>query len=228
MNFTQISYCLFLSILFSGFVNAQSTLIEYAYSNGSHLFLVENFTQKGERHSLSFVKTNRNYQDSVIYHLDTINVIPCGHINSMHFINDSVGFITESGGCYAYYNYLFRTEDAGKSWKAVEIQVGNEFEAVLNEDHFFMFDEKNGMIIWKVDNRKVYYSVSSDGGKSWKTKTFSLDADESYRYLTGIHFSKGGQIILVVSSEFAGIKSRTNSLLVFQSLDFGKTFKKMN
>jgi hypothetical protein len=62
---------------------------------------------ENKRYSIEFV--NRLTNDTLVNFIDSVQHAHCSPPNSIFFINDSTGFFTESGGCYASYNWLFRT-----------------------------------------------------------------------------------------------------------------------
>jgi hypothetical protein len=183
--------------------------------------LYENVRNLNNKFTL--VNTSLNYNDSVKIVIDSIDIVPCDGPSSIFFLNDSVGFLTQSGGCYAHYNFLHRTSDGGNSWVEVIHVVGADLPPSLNNDNFYMFDDTRGIIIWQIKNGYVDYSESNDGGNTWILKKAKVKPDLGAHILS-IQFSVNGQITLVTGTR-SMIESDKKEVCVLQSNDFGKTYR---
>jgi hypothetical protein len=197
-------------------------------ANGTLIRLIANSSpDENKRYSIEFV--NRLTNDTLVNFIDSVQHAYCSPPNSIFFINDSIGFFTESGGCYASYNWLFRTYDRGLTWKYIESGSrtdGNSFR-MLNNDSFFMFNETKGIIIWEIKDGKLIYSLTSDGGKNWTFYSkLSLDLNKSIEFQS-ISFSKDGQVTLVCGEKYI-FESDRKRVNILQSNDFGKSFHVLN
>jgi hypothetical protein len=120
------------------------TIIDEQYlSNGTQIrLLAYPSTVEKKQYSVEFV--NRLTNDTLENFIENVTHTHCSPPNSIFFINDSTGFFTESGGCYASYNWLFRTNDRGLTWKFIKSGSrtdGNSLR-ILNNESFFMFNTK--------------------------------------------------------------------------------------
>lgn len=177
---------------------------------------------KNKRYSIEFI--NRLTNDTLVNYIDSIQHAHCSPLNSIFFINDSVGFFTESGGCYASYDWLFRTTDKGKTWKFIETgsrTSGNSEFCMLSNKTFYMFDEIKGIIIWDVKDGKLIYSLTSDGGISWKIYTQKVKAN--INEIQNISYSADGQVTVVCSEKYLR-ESERKRVTIIQSNNFGNTF----
>lgn len=171
---------------------------------------------------------NRLTNDTIVNYIDSVQHAHCSPPNSIFFINDSIGFFTESGGCYASYNWLFRTTDMGLTWKFIESGSrtdGNSFR-MLNNESFYMFNELNGIIVWEIKEGKLVYSITKDGGVNWTTKTQSIMDKSNTQVIQSISFSVDGQVTLVCGDKFI-VESGRKRVSIIQSNDFGKSFHKL-
>jgi hypothetical protein len=162
-------------------------------------------------------------KDTIRNIIDSIQHVPCSEPNGIFFINDLTGFLTECGGCYGYYNYLFRTTNRGLTWK--KIAVGNEWVSNLNNKTFYMFNEQQGIIVWGINGDVFEYSITHDGGASWERKDIKFE-NVFYRKTSSIDFSSDGQVTIVFNEPYL-LESERKRTLVIQSNDYGKSFHKM-
>lgn len=200
---------------------------EQVLSNGKLIRLTANASpDENKRYAIVFI--NRLTNDTVVNYMDSIQHAHCSPPNSIFFINDSVGFFTESGGCYASYNWLFRTTDRGLTWKFVESGSrtdGNSFR-MLNNKSFYMFDALRGIIIWEIKDGKLIYSLTSDGGVNWTTTSQAVKEKDNLKTIQSICFSADGQVTLICTEKFI-VESDRKKVLVLQSDDYGKSFHKL-
>lgn len=177
-----------------------------------------------KKYALEFI--NRLKNDTLINFMDSVRHAHCSPPNSIFFINDSTGFFTESGGCYASYNWLFRTSDRGENWTFIDSGSrtdGNSFQ-MLNNQSFYMFNEKEGIIVWELLDGSIVYSLTSDGGLTWSQKTQNMFHKEEHHEVESISFSASGQITIVCAKNYVRETER-QPVRVIQSTNYGKSFK---
>lgn len=182
----------------------------------------------GFKYAVKFI--NRFNKDTLINDLKDVQFTPCTTSNSIFFINDSIGFITASGGCYASYNQLFRTTDKGLTWQHIPSasRIDGNFYSHLNNETFYMFNASDGIIIWHVNEAdQLMYSLTHDGGITWNQLTIPMeDIDEQHQDVQKILYAANGQVTLVLSSDFI-LESDRQNVVILQSNNFGKSFKKL-
>jgi len=212
-------------ILFCSNIWGQTiTLIDQQIqANGNFIRLTSNSSfDENKRYAIEFI--NRLINDTIVNYIDSIQHAHCSPPNSIFFINDSVGFFTESGGCYASYDWLFRTTDKGKTWKFIETgsrtSSNSEF-CMLTNKTFYMFDEIKGIIIWDIKDGKLIYSLTSDGGISWKMNTHKVKAN--INEIQNISYSADGQVTVVCSEKYLR-ESERKRVTIIQSNNFGNSF----
>lgn len=179
------------------------------------------------RYALKFI--NFFTKDTLTNFMKDVQHAHCSPPNSIFFINDSVGFFTESGGCYASYNELFRTSDRGLSWQFIESgsRIDGNYYSRLNNETFYMFNESEGIIIWHVnEENQLMYSLTNDGGLKWNQHTISMDKIKGGNEIQSIYYSKNGQVTIIISSAFI-LESDRENVVILQSKNFGKSFKEL-
>ena len=87
-----------------------------------------------------------------------------------------------------------------------------------------MFGRERGIIIWQIANGNLIYSITTDGGYIWKREMQNIGTDISVRNIDNIHFAANGQILVTVS-EYTTAEMMQNPATVFQSDDFGKSWR---
>ena len=177
-----------------------------------------------KKYALDFI--NRLTNDTISNFIDSVEHAHCSPPNSIFFINDSTGFFTEAGGCYASYNWLFRTNDRGENWTFIDSGSrtdGNSF-GMLNNESFYMFNEKEGIIVWELLDGSLVYSLTSDGGLTWSRKTQNMFNKEEHLEVESISFSASGQITIVCAINYVRETER-QPVHVIQSNNYGKSFK---
>ncbi len=221
----KIFFLLFLSISTKSFCQKETLIDQQFMSNWTVIRLVRFYTSdENSRYALQFI--NQLKKDTIVEFLDSVQHAHCSPPNSIFFINDSIGFFTESGGCYASYDWLFRTNDRGKTWNHIQSgsrTSGNAEMDGLTNQSFYMFNEKKGVIIWKLEKGQLLYSTTNDGGINWVQQFFKSDKIKEQQ-IQHIRFSARGEITLVLSNLFVFETDREESL-IFKSTNFGKSFR---
>ena len=119
-------------------------------------------------------------------------------LNSIGFVNDSVGIVCGSGGT------IFRTSNTGKNWEPVNINSSSELHDVLfiNTSHVLLFG----------DSGKIF--ISEDKGKSWTNSESGTKNTLFGSYFlreSGICFAVGDEGIIIKSSDFGRTWSEVNT-----------------
>ena len=217
-------------ILLGSNINGQSLNIidEQILSNETLIRLLSNSSpDENKRYSIEFINKFKN--DTIVSYIDSIQHAHCSPLNSIFFINDSIGFITESGGCYASYDWLFRTSDKGQTWKYIETgsrTSSNSQFCRLNNKTFYMFDESKGIIIWDFKDDKLLFSLTSDGGENWNLKSQEFTLKANINEMQNIIFSADGEVTIVCNEKYM-LESDRKRVLIIQSNNFGKSFHKL-
>jgi hypothetical protein len=197
-------------------------------TNGKLIRLISNSSaDENKRYSIEFI--NRLTNDTIVNFIDSVQHAHCSDPNSIFFTNDSTGFFTESGGCYASYNWLFRTNDRGLTWSHIKSGSrtdGNAFR-MLNNESFFMFNESIGIIVWQINDGKLIYSLTNDGGINWTMHSQLKFAKNNLIEFQNIGFSNDGQVIIVCCEKYI-FESDRKKVFILESNDFGKSFHKLN
>lgn len=217
--FCYSSYC---------FGQKQTIIDQQVLNSGKLIRLISNSSaDENKRYSIEFI--NRLTNDTLVNFIDSVQHAPCSPPNSIFFINDSTGFFTESGGCYASYNWLFRTNDRGLTWSQIKSGSrtdGNSFRMLGNES-FYMFNESIGIILWEINDGKLIYSLTSDGGINWTMHSQTKLANNKLFEFQNITFSNDGQVTIVYSEKYIFEKDRKKAFIM-ESNDFGRSFHKLN
>jgi hypothetical protein len=218
-----ITICVFYASIARG--QKKNVIDSQFLANGTCIQLTTNGSgNENQRYAIEII--NRLTNDTIVHFIDSIQHAHCSPPNSIFFINDSIGFFTESGGCYASYNWLFRTEDSGVTWKFIRSGSrtdGHSFHMLHNES-FYMFDDRRGIIIWEMRNGALVYSVCSDGGLTWTGKTSRIWVKKSPMKIQHISFSADGQVTIICGEKFM-YESERKGVVILQSNNFGKSFR---
>jgi len=197
-------------------------------ANGTLVRLTSLYSNDENKH-FAVELINRLTNDTIVNFIDSIRHANCSPPNSIFFINDSTGFFTESGGCYASYDWLFRTTDRGQTWKYIETgsrTSGNSEFCKLNNKTFYMFDDSKGIIIWDFKDGKLIYSLTSDGGISWKMNFQKVIVKANINEIQNISYSADGQVTLVCSEKYLR-ESERKRVTIIQSNNYGNSFHKL-
>lgn len=218
---------IFISFVYQAWGQQPYVIDEQVLPNGIIIRLTSNGSgDENKRYSLESI--NRATNDTIVNFIDSVQHAHCSPPNSIFFINDSIGFFTESGGCYASYNWLFRTNNRGLSWQRIESGSrtdGNSLKMLTNES-FYMFNELKGIIVWKIEEGRLIYSLTNDGGINWIQKEQTVFEKEDKKEFQSISFSADGQVTLVCSEAFL-LESHRKKVEILQSNNFGETFRKI-
>jgi hypothetical protein len=206
----------------------KTVIDEQNLTNGKLVRLTSYYTNDENKHyAIEFI--NRLSNDTIVNYIDSIQHAHCSPINSLFFINDSIGFFTESGGCYASYDWLFRTTDKGKNWKHIKTgsrTFGNPALCRLNNRTFYMFNELKGIIIWDFLEGKLTYSLTSDGGINWKMNSQDIATKSKINEIHDISYSADGQVTLVCGEKYL-LEPERKKVTIIQSNNFGNTFSEL-
>ncbi|HRG58771.1 MAG TPA: hypothetical protein PK323_07400 [Bacteroidia bacterium] len=212
-----------------GLAQTKTVIDEQILTNGALIRLTSVYSNDENKHYAIEI-INRHNHDTIVNFIDSLEHAHCSPPNSIFFINDSIGFFTESGGCYASYDWLFSTTNKGKTWKYIETAsrtFGNPAYCRLNNTTFYMFSELKGIIIWDFKDNRLSYSLTMDGGKEWKMSFQELNIKAKINEIQNITFSADGQAIIVLGEKYS-IESDRKRVKVIESIDFGNSFHTLN
>ncbi len=223
------SISVFICLLAAFTLHGQSdqTIDKQDLKTGKWVSLVSTFQPNDEEHVYQLVFTNPNYRDSAIIQIDSLELPQCVVPNSIFFLNDSVGFLTAAGGCYLSYNGLFRTTDRGHSWQSIFLDLKEEDAGSLHlsricNDNFHMYDDLRGMIVWKIIDYKIWYSVTNDGGLTWTLRSETVAPSNTHlNNIEIVHFSDLGLATLIVRN----YNAQSQHTVVYQFTDYGEHFR---
>lgn len=207
---------------------SETVVDQQILANGTLIKLTANSSaDENKRYAIEFI--DRLTNDTIVNYIDSIQHAHCSPPNSIFFINDSTGFFTESGGCYASYNWLFRTTDRGLTWKFVESgsRTDGNYYSRLNNETFYMFNELDGIIIWHINEEgNLLYSVTNDGGINWLPKSKFVGKDKTAQKIQNINYSADGQVTIAFCEKYI-LEFDRKKVIIIQSNDFGKSFHKL-
>lgn len=152
---------------------------------------------------------------------------PIENIN-IHFLDAQYGFIFGNECGYAFYPFILKTENGGKSWKRVLFEKGTIGPPLIS-DNFFMFDKDKGITIgnWNDESKFTYY-LTTDGGESWKKKAFNIKNKDfrtmNVSRLQSVVFNESGKITVILF-DIDLQQHRDNSVMILKSSDFGRNFE---
>lgn len=247
MKFKKSIICILSFLLVAGNIQAQITsdttekIIDIQTLSSKEAYYLVHRVSDEKKDSVSFI--NRNVQIELKYtnddgktftlcNLDSVLSVLKGTLNTptlnIHFVNKNLGFIYGYATVYAFYPILFRTEDGGKTWQTI---IAGTTGTPLRRTDFFMFDEKNGIIVNNWGNEPNFnYMLTNDGGKTWKQHVFKI-SQKNIRILNedGMlteSYNEDGQVSIIFTTPDSGRRG-TSRVLMIQSNDFGKTFKEL-
>lgn len=224
----KLIYWAFTFISTNIWCQTKTVIDEQNLANGKLVKLTSYYTNdENKQYAIEFI--NRLSNDTIVNYIDSIQHAPCSPINSLFFINDSIGFFTESGGCYASYDWLFRTTNKGKTWKQIKTgsrTFGNPALCRLNNRTFYMFNELKGIIIWDFLEGKLIYSLTSDGGINWEMNSQDIATKAKINEIHDISYSADGQVTLVCGEKYS-LESDRKKVSIIQSNNFGNTFSEL-
>lgn len=178
----------------------------------------------------------RIYSDSVNHPFQLLHTP--SNLNIQH-LNDSIWYLYGTRVEYAPYPFIFRTTNSGASWETImeswtetKIQYENAYKN-MDEKSFHMFDQMKGIWIVRLQNNKVDYRITNDGGFTWKNRSF--------RVKNGSKLKNGSSDIDVKYSEDNSVQisicgylksddkwTKVSVIPVYSSNDFGRKFKALN
>ncbi len=202
----------------------EPTTLDQQFISSTKVVVLQSYGSTGEKEDLRLDFIDRNAGDKVSVKIENIEEVPCMTNTSIFFINENTGYLLMSGGCYSVDNLIYKTSDSGKSWTKVLDIRNSDFAMNLNTDIFYMFNEKNGIILWKIKSQYLFCSITNDGGNTWQEKQIKIDVSEDINELANIHFSTSGQIILVARKKSLYVTSNADAV-VLKSVDFGNSFQ---
>jgi len=131
---------------------------------------------------------------------------------------------------------VFKTEDGGETWSARNKGVRTDFLPVKYPEvgqcvHKLRMDPKNPEHLYQQNHCGVYRS--EDGGESWTDISKGLPAREEgsqtgFGFPLGVHPRKSGTIYVFPEDSDAYRVSANAELAVYQSINGGNTWRKLN
>ena len=89
-----------------------------------------------------------------------------------------------------------------------------------------MFNELSGIIVWEINEGKLIFSITIDGGVNWIMKSQVIDKRTQVLEIQTINFSADGQVTIAFSEKHVFESNRKN-VTIIQSNDYGHSFKKL-
>ncbi|MFN4812708.1 MAG: WD40/YVTN/BNR-like repeat-containing protein [Bacteroidota bacterium] len=219
----------FFTFISTNILCQNKTVIDEQVLTNGKLIRLTSFYSNDENKHYAIELINRFSDDTIVNYIDSIQHAHCSPPNSILFVNDSTGFFTESGGCYASYDWLFRTTDRGKTWKHIKTgsrTYGNPALCRLNSSTFYMFTELKGIIIWDFKEGKLTYSLTSDGGINWKTNSQDIVVNTRINEIHNITYSADGQVTLECGEKYI-VEGDRKKVTIIQSNNFGNSFNEL-
>ncbi len=147
----------------------------------------------------------------------------------IEFVNRKVGFLYGNSLMYGYYPFVYRTEDGGHTWSfftAGDLMHGENFMGP-QLTHLHMFDDKHGIILWRMGVTEQQYSLTSDGGVTWQLHDFRLSALRRSGILSHVEFTgEAGVTLVYLVTNLAG-RSDTDTEIM-KSENYGKSFRRLD
>lgn len=134
--------------------------------------------------------------------------VDAGNIAAIALRTEDDGYVLDVKG------HLYRTSDGGKIWEArsLGLNAGERLVPSGNGPRAAMrfLDERNGIVVYDLLDRSVWFAVTGDGGRTWQRAEISVLRDQSYYFQ--IFLSRDGQW-LTFTDDF---NSGGNASLVFR------------
>jgi hypothetical protein len=141
---------------------------------------------------------------------------------NIYFIDNTTGFIYGNEKGYGAYPFVLRTNDGGKSWKAMDSLVWGG-HGIQREDFAFLGKQYLFILLPEIDWRnKIHYAVSYDLGEHWVKKIIVIENNNYELYGCGVQASQNGVITLTA---FMSKVNDTEKHIIFQSRDYGNSFR---
>jgi hypothetical protein len=151
-----------------------------------------------------------------------------GGLPQIEFVNRELGFMYGTSMAYAYYPFVYRTADGGHTWTFYTYKELAEAQGIMGMplEHFHMFDDKHGIILWTRDELSQHYSLTSDGGATWKHHSFLLPSVGKCVGLDHVSFAGTSSVTLVyIVSDCKDSKSADTKIM--KSGNYGRTFSQL-
>lgn len=151
-----------------------------------------------------------------------------GGLPQIEFVNRELGFMYGTSLVYAFYPFVYRTADGGHTWTFFTYKELAEAGSIMGMplEHFHMFDEKHGIILWSRDAVSQHYSLTSDGGATWKHHSFLLPSVGKCVGLDHVSFTGTASVTLVyIVSDCKDSKSSDTKIM--KSGNYGRTFSQL-
>lgn len=152
-----------------------------------------------------------------------------GGLPQIDFVDRNLGFLYGTAMVYAYYPFVYRTTDGGHTWTFYTYKELAEARGIMGMqlEHFHMFDDKHGIILWSWDAVSQHYSLTSDGGATWKHHSFLLPSVGKCVQLDHVTFTGVSNVTLVyVVSDCKDSKSSDTRIM--KSENYGKSFRRLD
>ena len=130
------------------------------------------------------------------------------------FASATVGITFWANNIYPGIGYIYRTEDAGKTWKHIDLPSDIANKSIELSSAFFAPDGTHGWIVgFDYDASLALVLDTADGGATWKTSTSDLAAKVSKagggKLFTGFaldanHIWVGGEHGILAANEAGG------------------------
>ncbi len=197
------------------------------------------FTKRIHFHIPSSNKVyDRSYTDSTCpFNESSFNLSHLASNLNIQYLNDSVWFIYGTRTEYAYYPYVFRTTDTGLSWQTIIRSNPNVHNRKIDyismrKNLFHMFDLINGIWIVKLENNHVNYRITSDGGFTWKNRSFFFKRAKEIEINSSVFdvsYKEANSIQISIKGYFKKDGKWTNSSFnpIYYSNNFGRKFKRL-
>jgi photosystem II stability/assembly factor-like uncharacterized protein len=131
-----------------------------------------------------------------------------GHIAAIALRTRGDGYVLDDEGT------LYATADGGKSWEARSLGLKSNERLIPSANGpraaMRFVDDRNGIIVYDLLDRSVWFAVTGDGGRTWEKAEISVLRDQSYYFQ--IFLSRDGRW-LTVTDDF---NNGRNMSIVFQ------------
>jgi hypothetical protein len=105
---------------------------------------------------------------------------------------------------------LYSTADGGQHWETYALGLNPEEELITARTvgqyaAMRFWDAQQGMVVFSLSDRTVWYAITQDGGQSWQRDEISLLRDQSYYY--HLFLSRSTPLLTVTDSFLNGQNS---------------------
>jgi hypothetical protein len=177
---------------------------------------------------------DRSYNDSNCSF--TINNFNLSHLSSslnIQYLNDSIWFIYGTRTEYAYYPFIYRTTNTGLSWQSISEAWPGKDNRPMDREMFHMFNLKKGIWLIGLQNNKMEYRITNDGGYTWIRKKFKVKNRAAInKEHPALHVKYLESNVTQISINYHVLKEGKWSISevnpIYQSPNQGRKFKKVN